>query len=695
MTAALAPLQQRASSKGGRVSRKIAEPAPRHAFDLSGVHQRAGNRATGRWIQRLASGSPLIQRCACGGTCASCAKHDGEEDAAQRARSVGIQPRLAVNTVGDPYEIEADRVADQVMRMPDTAAPASGAAALSPTTAAHVSGSEAPAIVHRALQQSGRPLERETRSFMEARFGRDFGGVRIHDDGVSSASASAIGALAYTAGNHVVFRSGRYAPATPGGRRLLAHELAHVVQQGAAPGAGQRLAAVPTTVMRTAEECLRDCEQRFQQCLRGTRFPPECLSARGQCMSRCPPPTQEEESARRAARATRLRREGVDYGFLMAEAADSCRYHNGSPVADDWNFIPLERRPFIDHGGNPPGRWRVTAPPTPLLLDDSDAESFIEGVNRGLAAHAEIEAFFAPIAEALELLALAMNTSAAMRAGASISVAPRGSPTPTVTAPGAPLAPPVRFPPPRLVINRPGRTTSSPVQPGASLRAPARGGRGRGSQAVAEALPAETQPARPPERHLRVVPDPEPVPPPVAESVPQPPPRPVPQAGPQGSRAPGIFPPVVPLPSAVHHLRDARQRPPGCYPICWPLSFGIAPSMVFIRATTPDRDYVHARQVGLVLRWLREWRDPGFVANDYHVHHVLPLFLGGVDDLRSNGVVLPALVHLRGHATLQHQPQMATPPAPLRPLDPDIYRHPVGTMYWLAGYKANRESSCP
>ena len=88
----------------------------------------------------------------------------------------------------------------------------------------------APAMVHDVLRSSGQPLDRGTRAFMEPRFGRDLGHVRIHIDAVASESARAVNALAYTVNNHIAFQAGNYDPASPQGRRLLAHELTHVVQ---------------------------------------------------------------------------------------------------------------------------------------------------------------------------------------------------------------------------------------------------------------------------------------------------------------------------------------------------------------------------------------------------------------------------------------------------------------------------------
>jgi hypothetical protein len=88
-----------------------------------------------------------------------------------------------------------------------------------------------PPVVHDVLRSSGEPLAAETRAFMEPRFGQDFNQVRIHTDEKAEESARVLNALAYTVGDEVVVGAGQYAPSTNQGKRLLAHELAHVVQQ--------------------------------------------------------------------------------------------------------------------------------------------------------------------------------------------------------------------------------------------------------------------------------------------------------------------------------------------------------------------------------------------------------------------------------------------------------------------------------
>ena len=101
--------------------------------------------------------------------------------------------------------------------------------------------SEVPPIVHDAIRSPGQPLDVETRAFMEPRFGHDFSNVRIHTDAKAAESARAVNAFAYTVGSDVVFGKGHYAPETATGKRLIAHELTHVVQQtGMQPQAAQR-----------------------------------------------------------------------------------------------------------------------------------------------------------------------------------------------------------------------------------------------------------------------------------------------------------------------------------------------------------------------------------------------------------------------------------------------------------------------
>jgi len=115
---------------------------------------------------------------------------------------------------------------------------------LKPAAAHTASAIAAPAVAIDAVQASGQPLDAPTRDFMETRFGVDFSRVRIHAGDVAARAAHEVRARAYAMGHHVVFGAGEFAPATVEGRRLIAHELAHVVQQ-TAPGGSPALQRDP------------------------------------------------------------------------------------------------------------------------------------------------------------------------------------------------------------------------------------------------------------------------------------------------------------------------------------------------------------------------------------------------------------------------------------------------------------------
>jgi hypothetical protein len=96
-------------------------------------------------------------------------------------------------------------------------------------------GAAVPPIVHDVLRSPGRPLDADTRAYMEPRFRYDFSQVRVLTDGAAGRAAQAIQARAYTHGHNIVFGAGEYSPSTAAGKKLLAHELTHVVQQSESP----------------------------------------------------------------------------------------------------------------------------------------------------------------------------------------------------------------------------------------------------------------------------------------------------------------------------------------------------------------------------------------------------------------------------------------------------------------------------
>jgi hypothetical protein len=126
-------------------------------------------------------------------------------------------------------------------------------------------GSAVPPIVHEVLRSPGQPLDAGTRAFMEPRFGHNFSQVRVHTDLKAEASAQAINAQAYTLGRDMVFGPGRYAPGIAAGRRLLAHELTHVVQQTGVAS------SVPSIALaETSDGSEREARQAEQTILSGS-----------------------------------------------------------------------------------------------------------------------------------------------------------------------------------------------------------------------------------------------------------------------------------------------------------------------------------------------------------------------------------------------------------------------------------------
>jgi hypothetical protein len=195
---------------------------------------------------------------------------------ASKAAAKNASGNLRIGAANDYFEQEADRVADEVMA--DGTAPrewslsrmgldaplqrkcscggsgkATGdceeckdkekdAATLQRQAMGVRTPGEVPQIVHDVLDSPGQPLDHNTREAMERRFGHDFARVRIHTDAIAAESARAVDALAYTVGHHIAFASGRYAPQTREGSHLIAHELAHNIQQRQASFRNLRIA---------------------------------------------------------------------------------------------------------------------------------------------------------------------------------------------------------------------------------------------------------------------------------------------------------------------------------------------------------------------------------------------------------------------------------------------------------------------
>lgn len=184
-----------------------------------------------------ARGSEVVDGTDSGGKGGSGRGGHGTEDGSAVQRSPRDEgANIPIGAANDRYEKEADRIARQALAgegSTDSPSAIGRSTAQRNAQAGNSGGGDtAPESVTETVSSGGQPLDSGVRSEMEARMGQDFGGVTVHTGPQAARSAQEIGARAYTVGTHVAFDSGEYAPGTPEGKYLLAHELAHVGQQG-------------------------------------------------------------------------------------------------------------------------------------------------------------------------------------------------------------------------------------------------------------------------------------------------------------------------------------------------------------------------------------------------------------------------------------------------------------------------------
>ncbi len=214
------------------IQRARINPGSLAASDVLQLQRTIGNRAVQRMLQTHAEDLKVDSV----GTTGSYFAYDFSRIPVHASAAGTIQVKPIVNVSGDVYEQEADAVAEQVMR---TATPVAlqvqrqtekEKLSLRKTTD-DAQMQIAPPIVDQVMRLPGQPLDAAIRTFMEPRFGYDFSRVRVHADGEATNAARAVQARAYTIGSDIVFGGGQYHPANSDGKLLIAHELAHVVQQ--------------------------------------------------------------------------------------------------------------------------------------------------------------------------------------------------------------------------------------------------------------------------------------------------------------------------------------------------------------------------------------------------------------------------------------------------------------------------------
>ena len=237
-------------------------------------------------------------------------------------RSVArIQTKMAISEPGDPLEREADRVAEQAMTGEEcecggtceecqaaqtiqTKLSVGASARLQRQVSDPAATAGGPDVDTRLAQLAGggQPLSDGARSFAESRLGHDFGDVRVHADADAAEAAHAVDARGYTVGNHIVFGQSQFNPATTEGQRLLAHELAHVIQQTAAPNRIQRQPAESDDDVHVPKEVCGTGEIKGQVyiCCHPNPHPHvrECLDLHNRVFKECYDKTEKDDRAR-------------------------------------------------------------------------------------------------------------------------------------------------------------------------------------------------------------------------------------------------------------------------------------------------------------------------------------------------------------------------------------------------------------
>jgi hypothetical protein len=190
--------------------------------------------------------------------------HDFSDIPVAPSATETIQTRLAIDQPGDEFEREADRIAQQVAGVsPYPAYPANRNGALNIQRLSGQANAQtdlAPESVALALASPGMPLAASLRQDMEHRFGHDFSSVRVHSGPLAEQSASDLSANAYTVGRDIVFGAGTFTPGTQEGRKLLAHELTHVLQQN-----GPRMQAPALTQTSLLQRDKKDADPKKKE----------------------------------------------------------------------------------------------------------------------------------------------------------------------------------------------------------------------------------------------------------------------------------------------------------------------------------------------------------------------------------------------------------------------------------------------
>ncbi len=274
-------------------------------------------------------------------------------------------PRAAGARSGDSSRDEAEIQADRAM---SEAAGGHVRTTLTPSMPLHTREQDPP-----KPGSHGRPLDAATRQDMEFRFNRNFGAVRVHADAATQRHADSLGAAAWAYGRDIGFATGRYAPQTGAGRELLAHELAHVVQQ-TLPGASQRLMCKPQQAgTQGGPQVKAATSEEKREFVKGAI---EFLKSQGEFFSGLPQP----------------RDPGVTLPLLRKTFNDALELIKSDASPDAWEITAKLHGTYTDAVRNlltastRPARGSKTTPPTLKSLYErhhADIESFAIPVDSG------------------------------------------------------------------------------------------------------------------------------------------------------------------------------------------------------------------------------------------------------------------------------------------------------------------------
>ena len=501
--------------------------------------------------------------------------------------------------------------------------------------------------------RGGRSLSSAERAFFEPRFGVDFSDVRIHDDAAADAAARATDADAYTMGNHVCFRAGHYLAHAESGRNLLAHELTHVVQQRR--GGATRLVQLQKTGAETkaGADPLGEAHKETVAAVANIEAGWERIRRGGASAFVVLLPWLAQGDTLVA-----LIRSHTEAWFKATASGDrelaTAYFEAVKGDKTTYEFIA----------------WHVVVYANLLALKPQmeDLISSFDHDDRAFTGRANAEKLVRQFETAAEKTpADAADKLKMIRTDVPLIVHKGAKNETTITVTSALIAERVA----KLLVTQTAEMIELQInieRANEVVNNFLDTARKEGFEQAIDAL----------EQYYNV-----------KKAL----------DGPSVDKRPGskkseeTKPELHPLPLPAPMPGDDERKRIRRYPICWPVVLGPPRSVFFERVKSAERDEDEAKQARMALEW-RRFRDPDFDPQKYHVHHVDPLFLGGPDDLKRNAITLEKGLHLRGHARLRSQPQMATPPAPLAPLPTDLYKHPDGIKYQLAGFKEEGKETC-